>query len=197
MKKRTFIILLIVIALIGFASWKWKARLFNLHDHEIGEKVDSLNNVMVYYNGHTGHVLERNMTEDGYNLGLKYQCVEFVKRYYYEYYKHKMPESYGDAKDFFDASVKDGDINKARNLRQFTNPSQSKPEIGDLIIFDAHLGNPYGHVAIVSDVNDNEIQIIQQNPGADAKSRVWIDVVMEGEKFKIDNGRTLGWLRMI
>ncbi|MFN6047371.1 MAG: hypothetical protein ACK45C_05080, partial [Bacteroidota bacterium] len=66
--------------------------------HSIGDKLDSFNNVYVYYNGSISHVLERNISKDGYNLGLKFQCVEFVKRYYYQYYKHKMPDSYGHAK---------------------------------------------------------------------------------------------------
>lgn len=192
--KKTLTILCII-SLIGLASWKWKATLFNLHDYEIGQEIDSLNHVKVYYNGQVGHVLGRNVSSDGYNLGLKYQCVEFVKRYYYEYYKHKMPDSYGNAKDFFNPSVEDGALNAARNLRQFNNPGKSKPQIGDLLIFDGHFGNPYGHVAIVSDVKEYEIQIIQQNPGPGAHARIWIDLVVEGGRFKVDNGRTLGWLR--
>lgn len=194
--KRTVTILLIL-SMIGLASWNWKAELFNLHDYAIGQEIDSLNHVKVYYNGNVGHVLGRNVAADGYNLGLKYQCVEFVKRYYYEYYDHKMPDSYGNAKDFFNASVKDGEINTARNLRQCNNPSRLQPQVGDLIVFDGHSGNPYGHVAIVSEVKDGEIQIIQQNPGPGASSRIWIDVMHEGERFRVDSGRTLGWLRMI
>ena len=54
------------------------------------------------------NVSGRNVTVDGYNLGLKYQCVEFVKRYYYKHYRHKMPNSYGNAKDFFIAQISDG-----------------------------------------------------------------------------------------
>lgn len=187
--------ILLTILLLGLASWKWKAELFNAHDHEIGQEIDSLNHVIVYYNGNVGHVMGRNVSQDGYNLGLKYQCVEFVKRYYYEYYRHKMPDSYGNAKDFFNASLKDGALSTARNLLQFNNPSKSSPQVGDLIIFDGHTGNPYGHVAIVSDIKPDEIQIIQQNPGPGAHSRIWIDVVKTGNLFKVDNGRTLGWLR--
>lgn len=48
----------------------------------IGQPVDNFNGVSVYYNGSVGHVSGRNKTADGYNLGLKYQCVEFVKRYF-------------------------------------------------------------------------------------------------------------------
>ncbi|MFA0963395.1 hypothetical protein AB9P05_16445 [Roseivirga sp. BDSF3-8] len=48
----------------------------------------------------------RNLTPDGYNLGLKYQCGEFMKRYYYLHLNHKMPDSYGHARDFFNPSLK-------------------------------------------------------------------------------------------
>ena len=59
---------------------------------EVGTIIDSYNGVNIYYNGNNfKNVLGRNVSEDGYNLGLKYQCVEFVKRYYYKRYGHKMP----------------------------------------------------------------------------------------------------------
>lgn len=107
-------------------------------DYEVGQSIDSLNHVVVYYNGGVDNVVKRN-TEDGYNLGLEYQCVEFVKRYYYEYYHHKMPDSYGHAKSFFDKKLSDGDVNKMRNLHQFTNPSNAMPKEGDLIVMSGTL----------------------------------------------------------
>lgn len=50
--------------------------------YRCGDVVDSFQGVHIYYNGFVNHVESRNLTPDGYNLGLKYQCVEFVKRYY-------------------------------------------------------------------------------------------------------------------
>src|SRR5690554_774597 len=120
---------------------------------KIGDKLDSLNGVYVYYNSNVSNVSGRNTTTDGYNLGLKYQCVEFVKRYYYEHLNHKMPDSYGHAKDFFDNTVTDGQLNKKRNLIQYRNPSQTKPKVDDLLIFGGSIFNKYGHVAIVSNVD--------------------------------------------
>ena len=76
-----------------------------------GEIIDQLDGVNIYFNGKVSNVDGRN-TDNKYNLGLKWQCVEFVKRYYFKYYKHKMPNSYGHAKDFFDNKVKDGALNK-------------------------------------------------------------------------------------
>jgi surface antigen len=162
---------------------------------KIGDKVDSLNHVYVYYNGSVGHVLNRHVAKDGYNLGLKYQCVEFVKRYYYEFYKHKMPNSYGHAKDFYNSKIADGAYSADRDLLQYQNPSLSKPKVGDLLIFDGHVFNPYGHVAIVSKVFDNEIEIIQQNPGPSAPSRVVFELKFENNKWLIDKSDLLGWLR--
>lgn len=111
---------------------------------EVGEKVDSFNGVNVYFNGEVGNIEGRNMTSDNYNLGLKFQCVEFVKRYYYEHLNHKMPNSYGHAKDFFNPNIKDGQMNTERSLTQFTNPSSKKPVVNDLLIFDQTSLNPYG-----------------------------------------------------
>ena len=47
---------------------------------EAGDKVDELDGVAVYYNGRISNVSGRNTAPDGYNIGQKYQCVEFVTR---------------------------------------------------------------------------------------------------------------------
>ena len=199
MKKTTVIVL--VIGVIGLLLIKEKEQIVekltpkNKTNYKIGQAIDSLNGVAVFYNGSVGNVTGRN-TIKGYNVGLKYQCVEFVKRYYYEFYKHKMPDSYGHAKSFYDLSVLDGKHNKQRNLTQYTNPSKTKPKIGDLVVMDATFFNAYGHVAIISKVRENEIEIIQQNPGVSAASRVVFGLKKTNEnKWKIENKKLLGWLR--
>ncbi|WP_276699632.1 CHAP domain-containing protein [Chryseobacterium sp.] len=193
--KKKFLKIILIILFIGFTA-NYVFRKFNFNqNYQIGDKIDSLNGVFVYYNGGVNHILERNKTEDGYNLGMKYQCVEFVKRYYYERYHHKMPDSYGNAKDFFDNKISDGQKNEKRNLIQFRNSSSSKPQIGDLMIYSATIFNKFGHVAIVSEVNDSQIEIIQQNPGPFSPSREHLKMKMEDEKWKIKNSRILGWLR--
>ena len=193
--KKIAIATVTCLAIGGGAYYFMFKRGASINDPNYGKPVDSLNGVIVYYNGAVGNVSERNVAEDGYNIGLKYQCVEFVKRYYYEHYKHKMPDSYGHAKSFFDETLADGVLSVKRDLLQFTNGSKSKPAIGDLLIFDGHIGNPYGHVAIVSAVTDNSITIIQQNPGPNAQSRIDIPLVFENNKWTINIDRTLGWLR--
>lgn len=185
-----FIIVLVIAAGIGIKLVYFYA------PYEIGEPIDSLNHVQVFYNGSTSNVLERNTTSDNYNLGLKYQCVEFVKRYYYEFLQHKMPDSYGHAKDFFNPVIADGQLNPQRNLLQFTNGSKSQPKVNDILVLDKSRTNPYGHVAIISAVEGGYIEIIQQNAGKYATSRDIMELIQEDGKWVIKNDRVLGWLRI-
>ncbi|MFT6338630.1 MAG: hypothetical protein ACJATI_005407 [Halioglobus sp.] len=159
-----------------------------------GKVIDTFNGVNIYYNGQVANIQGRNVTSDGYNLGLKYQCVEFVKRYYFEFYNHKMPNSYGNAKDFFQRSLADGDYNSDRGLVQFRNPSFTKPKIGDLLIFGATQWNEFGHVAIISEVNNSTIEIAQQNPGTNNPSRKSYTLNSKNTTFNIGSPYVLGWL---
>jgi surface antigen len=187
-------LLLALLALIYTGQWGFKKFNFN-PNYKIGQTIDSLNGVLVYYNGGVGNATERNLAPGGYNLGMKYQCVEFVKRYYYEHLNHKMPDSYGNAKDFFDSSLSDGQLNEKRNLIQYNNPSKSKPQVDDLIIFGGTLFNRFGHVVIVSKVSETAIEIIQQNPGPYGKPRVTIGLEHQNDVWILKNDRVLGWLR--
>ena len=193
MRKKILLTLSVLVVL--FFTYKGIKKINLNTAYKVGQPIDSLNNVVVYYNGGVDYVLERN-TKDGYNIGLKYQCVEFVKRYYYEHFNHKMPDSYGHAKSFFDTNVSDGQLNTQRNLTQYTNPSISKPKESDLIIMDGTISNQYGHVAIISSVSEDEIEIIQQNPGPFSSSRISISLSkIDQNKWIIENKRILGWLR--
>ena len=163
---------------------------------KVGEVVDEVNGVKVYYNGGIGGVSGRSLTSDGYNVGVKYQCVEFVKRYYYEHLGHRMPQSLGNAIDYFDVTVRDGDMNRARNLIQFRNNGSEKPAVDDLVVFEPWIFNRYGHVAIVSNVTDSTVEIIQQNSGPFGRSRETYPLTSENGKWKVESYRLLGWLRI-
>jgi hypothetical protein len=190
-KTELLIIILLTIVLLIF-----RIRIQNIfYPSATGAAIDSLNGVKVYYNGAVGNVLGRHTAADGYNLGLKYQCVEFVKRYYYEYYHHKMPDSYGHAVSFYEPGREDSTYIAKRDLLQFNNPGSHKPRTGDLLVYSGTGGNPYGHVAIVSQVQETDIEIIQQNPGIGAPSRIRIDLEKKNDQFRICNDRILGWLR--
>ncbi|OCG07581.1 amidase [Gilliamella sp. wkB178] len=192
-KYKKSLLLFLVLSLCGcYAFYQYIYPDWLVDKDKIGKVIDQFNGVNVYYNGSTGNVSGRNVTPEGYNLGQKYQCVEFIKRYYYERFNHKMPDSYGHAKDYFDSSIADGQINPKRNLLQFTNGSPTKPQVEDIIV----LGwSRYGHVAIISKVSDNEIEIVQQNPGPNVSSRATYTLSFNNGLWKIDSFRILGYLR--
>lgn len=160
---------------------------------KIGDTLDVFNDVYVIYNESMNNTSGRHLTNDGYNLGLKWQCVEFVKRYYHDYLDHKMPNTHGHAKDFFNPSIADGKLNRDRNLLQYTNSSKSKPKVNDLIVFKGNIFNSYGHVAIISEVGQDYIEIVQQNVGKTSREK--IDLETKDSKWIIDDSSVLGWLR--
>lgn len=168
---------------------------FTTFNYERGDIIDSYNNIPIYYNGKSlTNVSGRNLAKNGYNLGLKYQCVEFVKRYYYEHYNHYMPYSYGHAKDFFDNSLTDKDFNVERGLLQFRNVRYEKPKEGDILIYGPYRGNPFGHIGIITEVGENYIEIIQQNVGL--KTRQKLKLVEFQGIYTVADYFILGWLRM-
>jgi len=72
-------------------------------DSKLGDIVYTHNNVPIYSNGDAVYQSHgKHFSKDGYYYGRKWQCVEFIKRYFYDYCGHSMPNVWGHAKDFFD-----------------------------------------------------------------------------------------------
>ena len=191
--KRALRWMLGVGAVAALAWWLWPTAQAVLKPTVAapGAALDSLNGVVVYNNGGFGAKHGRHVV-DGYNVGLKYQCVEYVKRYYLERFGHRMPNSYGHAKDFFDSTLADGTVNEARALLQFRNGSSTMPAAEDLLVLGPWGGNPYGHVAIISRVGDGEVEVIQQNTHS---TRNTYDLDLIDGQWRIGSERVLGWLR--
>lgn len=185
----------IMLCLLGLIGW-YVATKVNLNpNHAVGDIMDELDGVAVYFNGGVGHSAGRNLAPDGYNLGLKYQCVEFVKRYYYYHYNHKMPDAWGHAISFFEPDLAQGALNVKRGLIQYHNGGNVSPQKGDVVVYATTKLNPYGHVALVAEVTANAVTIIQQNPGPLKPSRETYPLKYEKGNFKVEHARILGWLR--
>ena len=164
--------------------------------HRPGDVLDRLEGVAIYYNGGIHMTHGRNLAPDGYNLGIRYQCVEFVKSYLYERHGHRMPDAYCHAKDFFDPRLADGQWNARRGMTQFANGSATKPATGDLLVMRPWLFNRYGHVAIVAAVTGNSVEIAQQNPGPWGSTRAIYPLAIREGRWFIGQRRVLGWLRL-
>lgn len=130
-------------------------------DAAVGQVVDMWRGVPVRANGipyHRSH--GRHVAADGYYYGRKWQCVEFVKRFYYDRLGHAFPDGMGHAKSFFDPQVPHGGWNEARGLRQFVNGGGERPQQDDLLVWTQ---GTYGHVAVVVRVEEFELEVVQQN----------------------------------
>ena len=127
-----------------------------------GDSIGSFNGIIVYLN--SGGIMscdgERNLSTNGYSYGIKWQCVEFVRRYYYNYLYHEMPSRYGNASNYFINSISSGSINSERNLHQYHN-GDIRPQKDDILVWPG----TYGHVAIVTNVTDTTVSTIAQNVG--------------------------------
>lgn len=169
------------------------ATIFYANALRVGKVIDRYRDVPVYDNGllfFRSH--GKNYSEDGYYYGQKWQCVEFVKRFYRHAKSHAMPDVWGHAKSFFDESLPDGAFNPRRGLAQYRNGSMNGPRPDDLIVFT---DTRYGHVAIVTQVSSNFLEVIQQNILAGPRQRYSL-VVSNAHYFVTTPRRPAGWLRM-
>lgn len=198
--QRRLLVFLALLPLLLLITWIAHAAITRIdpnHRYTPGEQLDELNGVAIYYNGGVNTVQGRNLSPDGYNLGLRYQCVEFVKRYYFERHDHRMPDTYGHAKDFFNPTLADGSLNTQRAMLQFHNGSAVRPQADDLLVFAPSLLNRYGHVAIIASVADGRLQIAQQNPGPFGRSREEFELQERYGGWHIQQSQVLGWLRLV
>jgi probable HAF family extracellular repeat protein len=90
---------------------------------------------------------------EDYNSGFKWQCVEFVNRYYYQIYGTSV--SGGNANVYYQNAA-------AKGLIAYPNRGSVPPQIGDIIVSEGNINN-VGHVAIVWDVSPNNIHLVEQN----------------------------------
>jgi surface antigen len=157
-----------------------------------GQEIDTYKNVPVYYNGTDfAKSYGESYDVDGYYFGLKWQCVEFVKRFYYTAKNHSMPDGFGNAKDFYDSKTPQGALNKRRGLIQYRNGGNVKPQPDDILVFT---DTKYGHVGIITKVTSTSVEIIQQN---EAKSRETYPLQLSNGRYTVGSSRKpVCWLRI-
>lgn len=161
-------------------------------DPEVGEVMDEYKGVKVFNNGSNySQNHGKNYSSDGYYYGYKWQCVEFIKRFYYDVKGHKMPNGFGNAKDFFNTKLDKGEFNKERGLYQYQNGGNVKPQADDIIVFN---DTTYGHIAIVSQVGADYIEIVQQNIYGKPRDRMTLKI-KDGNYYIGGKRKPAGWLR--
>lgn len=181
--------LLLPIAFLALAT----VSLFVWNNFNVGQVLDVYRGIPVRDNGllfvrsHGKHY-----SPGGYYYGQKWQCVEYIKRFYLDAKGHKMPETMGHAKSFFDENLPDGATNRQRDLIQYRNGSTAKPQPDDLLVFT---DTKYGHVGIVSETVSNYVEIVQQNIFGRTRQRFSL-VASNGHFHVTEPRRPAGWLRI-
>lgn len=100
----------------------------------------SFNDVYVYSNGYVSYFSNKTNSVNGYVTGYKWQCVEFVNRYFWLKFGKKIAG--GHAKTYYaNASIK--------GLNRAPNGGTDKPRVGNILVSE---GGTYGHVAIIRSV---------------------------------------------
>ena len=158
----------------------------------VGKVLDSYRGIPVYDNGLLYfRSYGKHYSPDGYYYGQKWQCVEFIKRFFYDAKGHKIPDVMGHAKSFFDDTLRDGALNPRRGLIQYRNGSAEKPRPDDLLVFT---DTKYGHVGIVTETGNATTEIIQQNILFHPRQR--LSLVVSNRHYFVTAPRTpAGWLR--
>ena len=192
--KKMIISFSIIVALAGLTSVLIKTNeIIQDRKNGIGNILDSYKGVNVYFNGYDyGKNHGKSYSSDGYYYGYKWQCVEYIKRFYYEAKNHKMPDVYGNAKDFFDDDLEQGELNEKRGLYQYRNGGNEKPCEDDLLVFT---DTSFGHVVRISEVGDDYVEVVQQNMGDESRDR--FQLKYENGNYYIGGKREpAGWLRL-
>jgi surface antigen len=112
------------------------------------------NGVTVHSNGSSDYASGERSIVNGKDVGLKWQCVEYVNRYYLNKFGINLRDKHSNhAKTFW------GNASKMQ-LARFSNGETTAPQVGDIAVSDS---GTYGHVAIVRSVSDNQLCVAQQN----------------------------------
>ncbi len=114
--------------------------------------------------------------------GVKWQCVEFVNRFYNQ--AMGMPNWVwtGNAGDYWE--------NKKAVLQRFPNGGSVPPQVDDILVWGSGPGRHYGHVAIISAVSEQSVTVAEQNWHAAQAFRT-----LSRRGTTISGEGILGWMR--
>ena len=159
-----------------------------------------LGNVPAYSNCNAGCVVFSPNKNDGTYTGIKWQCVEYARRWLLV----NKGVVYGDvdiAADIwgldFVTRVKD----KTRlKMSTYPNGEEKPPQVGDLLIY-AKAFLKTGHVAVVSnvDLKSNTVQVVEQNFNNTKWAKNYarsIPYVKHDKKVWLLDAYLLGWKRV-
>ena len=115
----------------------------------------TFNNVAAYKNCPMGSSnTYGNSYVNGVYVGKKWQCVEYVQRYYKVIYNMNIKPYFGNANTFWY-----NNLPSSSGLVKYLNGAVA-PQVGDILV---SISSGVGHVAIVRGVSSSKVYIIDQN----------------------------------
>jgi hypothetical protein len=158
-----------------------------------GTYLGEYDSVQSYSNGNAGYVSNESNYINGTYIGMKWQCVEFVRRYYFSRFGLDLASKFtGDARDWWTGAT-------AMNLDRFSNGGSTPPDPGDIIVSQGD-GKNVGHVAIVRSRSANSVCTANQNLSNTAEQvNRCLTLNTSGSSYTLDGFGTAypitGWLR--
>ena len=92
-------------------------------------------------------------TNCGLSKNWKYQCKEYVNRFYKDIMGIDTSKWAGSAGEYYATA-------SAKGLDAYPNGGDTSPQPNDILTFS---GGPYGHVAIITWVDDKSVKVVEQN----------------------------------
>lgn len=132
---------------------------------------------------------------DGYPVGAKYQCTDWVARFVKEAFDKnttRMRVS-GGAKDIF-LDWPNSFVLPEWNTERIYNAPDNFPLQGDIIVWNSNMGGGYGHTAVVESANVNTVTVIEQNGGSGWGNGKGNDAIRR--HLYGDYTNVLGWVRI-
>lgn len=134
------------------------------------------------------HMGKKGSRYEGMRYGVKYECVEYARRYYMHVFGLTFKDVDNATDLFLLRTMTDIETNKRIPIKMIKNTFHELPEPGDLIIWKAD--GPYkvtGHVAIaVRSLGASTVQVAEQNGPTENGLR----------NVHIHHPRIIGWLRI-
>ncbi len=152
----------------------------------------SYRGVQAYSNGINQGKPASCLGETRTEYGLGYQCVEFARRFYAtnDGPNHVTSWPSGNASELW------GKLSEL-GLQRFPNGSNTRPEPDDILIFSAE--GTDGHIAIVTNVTDTSLTVIEQNWSKSGYAELPAETRADGGYYVFSRGtktkyEILGWM---
>jgi len=134
------------------------------------------------------HVAKKGGNYNGIVYGIKFQCVEFARRYYIQHFHVTFPEVDNAYNLFHLKYATDLRTKKKLRLRAIPNSVTEMPEPGDMIIWKPEgKYHTTGHVAIMKQIVNRSIVTITEQNGSTKNGH---------RNIRIHHPGILGWVRL-